>query len=208
MVKTCDVAFKYPSIQFRFPDISCEAGQVLLVSGASGKGKTTLLHLLAGLLRPWSGAIYIGGTDIARLSARKADRFRGSEIGIIFQQSHFVESLSVLDNILLAANMSGAPVRKEKALQLLRMLNIDEQAHKLPAHLSQGQQQRVSIARALINSPALILADEPTSSLDDTHCERVADLLGVHAQQAHAALVIVTHDQRLKQYFPQSIELI
>lgn len=207
MISTNNIRFAYPAIQFHFPDISCKAGDTLMITGSSGTGKTTLLHLLGGLLKPRSGAITIGETDITNLSARKSDKFRGQRIGIIFQQPHFVASLNVKDNLLLAPYLANKSVKENRADELLNQLGISEQQYKKTYTLSQGQQQRVSIARALMNNPALILADEPTSSLDDGNCIKVAELLQHQAKQANAALVIVTHDQRLKQIFHQTVHL-
>lgn len=209
MLQTRRLRFAYsPAMSFHFPDIYCSAGEVLLITGASGKGKTTLLHLLAGILTPSQGTIAIGSTNIAKLNGKKSDAFRGKNIGIVFQQSHFVQSLNVLENLLLAQWLSGNKRDRVKAMAMLEQLNIAGQADKKTAKLSQGQQQRVSIARALINEPRLILADEPTSSLDDEHCMQVARLLEEQSAQSEAALVIVTHDQRLKNIFQHSIQLI
>jgi len=208
MLQTSDLSFAYSAqTAFRFPNLFCAAGDALLITGGSGKGKTTLLHLLGGLLPPGSGSIHINGTDLVRLSARKLDHFRGQHIGLIYQRSHFVAALSVLDNLLLAPYLSGRKPNKQRAMELLQQLDIAEQAEKRPDQLSLGQQQRVSIARALINLPALILADEPTSSLDDENTQLVADLLKQQAAAVNAALLIVTHDQRLKTQFPHSIQL-
>jgi putative ABC transport system ATP-binding protein len=208
MLTTRSLQFSYGNGQtFQFPDIHCTAGETLLITGSSGKGKTTLLHLLAGILRPAAGEILIDGTDIVSLKERRLDEFRGKNIGIVFQQSHFVQSLNVLDNILLASYLPGHAVNIQRAGSLLQALNLAEKIHKKPAALSQGQQQRVSIARALVNHQKLILADEPTSSLDDEHCNIVAAMLKEQAALAHAALVVVTHDQRLKSLFENIISL-
>lgn len=207
MLQTKNIHFSYPGIQFQFPDINCVAGEVILVTGSSGKGKTTLLHLLSGLLKPTNGTIKIGETDITQLNAGRLDTFRGNNIGIIFQQPHFVASLSLVENLLLAPYFSGNTVKKDRVNELLYQLNITDQATKKPSKLSQGQQQRASIARALMNSPAVVLADEPTSSLDDHNCIKVAELLQQQANITNTALVIVTHDQRLKQIFHQTVHL-
>jgi len=208
MISTQNIQFAYhAAAAFRFPDLACAAGETLLVTGASGTGKTTLLHLLAGLLSPKSGKIKVRDTDLAQLSGRALDQFRGRHIGIVFQQAHFVAALSVLDNLMLAGWLSQKKKDATKAKTLLERLGIAEQAAKKPAQLSIGQQQRAAIARALMSDPTLLLADEPTSSLDDQNAQLVADLLREQAQQAGAALLIVTHDQRLKQLFTQHIEL-
>jgi putative ABC transport system ATP-binding protein len=207
MIESKNLAFSYPGLPFHFPDIFCKKGEVLLVTGSSGKGKTTLLHLLGGLQQPTSGTISINGTNITALSTMKLDQFRGAQIGIIFQQPHFVASLNILQNLELASSLANKKIDTDKAKQLLSQLAIGDQAFKKPSKLSQGQLQRASIARALMNQPSLLLADEPTSSLDDANCEAVASLLAEQAAKNNAALIIVTHDQRLKQLFHQSIEL-
>jgi lipoprotein-releasing system ATP-binding protein len=208
MISTKNIRFSYgKGTDFSFPDITARQGNSLLITGGSGKGKTTLLHLLGGLLRPQQGEVLIDDTNISTLSEKQLDRFRGKNIGIVLQQAYFMASLSVVDNVSLASWLATGTEAKEKATQLLEQLGLKEHLHKLPSQLSIGQQQRVSIARALINSPKLLLADEPTSSLDDENAFVVADMLSALAAQFGTALVIVTHDQRLKDRFPNQISL-
>jgi len=208
MIKTKDLAFSYQGkVNFNFPDIQIENGETLLITGGSGKGKTTLLHLLGGLLRPKNGSILIDETPIATLSDKKLDQFRGKNIGLVLQQSHFVEAFSVLENISMASWLATGKKSEEKAKSLLKQLDLEDQMHKLTSELSIGQQQRVSIARALINEPKLLLADEPTSSLDDENAFKVADLLSNLSKEYKASLIIVTHDQRLKDRFFNQISL-
>ena len=208
MIRTKDLRFSYgKGTAFNFPDIASGNGETLLITGGSGKGKTTLLHLLGGLLRPQSGEIYIEDTNIAALPEGKLDHFRGKNIGLVLQQSYFVASLSVLENVVLASWLASGKHATEKAKHLLEQLDLSDQMHKLPSRLSIGQQQRVSIARAIINEPKLLLADEPTSSLDDDNAYKVADMLSGLAKQYNTALVIVTHDQRLKDRFTNQISL-
>lgn len=208
MIQTGNLRFTYgKGTDFTFPDIETPAGQSLLITGGSGKGKTTLLHLLGGLLRPQQGEVLIDGTNIATLSEKQLDSFRGKNIGIVLQQAYFVAALSVLDNVVLASWLATGTQATEKAAALLEQLGLKNHLHKLPSQLSIGQQQRVSIARALINSPKLLLADEPTSSLDDENAFVVADMLSNLAKQFGTALVIVTHDQRLKDRFPNQVAL-
>ncbi|WP_454489583.1 ABC transporter ATP-binding protein [Chitinophaga lutea] len=185
----------------------CNAGEILLVTGRSGAGKTTLLHLLAGLLRPSRGTINVAGSPIQSLSAAAMDTFRGRHIGLIFQASHFVASLSLRDNLRLPGVMSQRPTTTMRIDELAGKLGITALLHKRPSQLSQGEQQRASIARALMPHPELVLADEPTASLDDHHCAAVAALLADQAREQQTALVIVTHDSRLKDIFPQQITL-
>lgn len=208
MIQTQNITFSYAGkVNFVFPDIRTESGETLLITGGSGKGKTTLLHLLGGLLRPKSGTIFIGETEISKLSAKRLDQFRGKNIGLVLQQSHFVEAFSVLENISMASWLATGKKSEEKAKSLLKQLDLEDQMYKLTSQLSIGQQQRVSIARALINEPKLLLADEPTSSLDDENAFKVADLLSNLSKDYKASLIIVTHDQRLKDRFSNQISL-
>ncbi|MDX2245649.1 MAG: ATP-binding cassette domain-containing protein [Bacteroidia bacterium] len=208
MLSSQSLVFSYPEGQsFHFPDILCEKGQSLLVLGESGKGKTTFLHLLAGLLIPQSGEVRVGDTSIFSLKSGARDTFRGRNIGIVFQRAHFITALSVRDNLLMAQYLAKKPQDPRVAETLLNRLGLEHKSTARPHRLSQGEQQRVAIARALINHPAVILADEPTSALDDRNSAAVADLLEAQASQAGAALVIVTHDVRLKNRFPNQVIL-
>lgn len=208
MIQTKNLAFSYQGkVNFNFPDITLNNDEALLITGGSGKGKTTLLHLLGGLLKPQSGSILIGDKNIENLSDKNLDQFRGENIGLILQQSHFVAAFSVLENVVLASWLATGKKAEEKAKSLLAELGLSDQINKLTSHLSIGQQQRVSIARALINEPKLLLADEPTSSLDDENAFKVADLLSQLSKEYKASLIIVTHDQRLKDRFSNQIIL-
>ena len=208
MIVTKNIRFSYgKGAAFSFPDVAAASGESLLITGGSGRGKTTLLHLLGGLLRPQAGEVVIDDSNIATLSDKKLDHFRGQYIGLVLQQAYFVASLNVLENVVLASWLATGKKATDKAKQLLQELGLKGHEHKLPSQLSIGQQQRVSIARALINSPKLLLADEPTSSLDDENAFIVANMLTELAKQYGTALVIVTHDQRLKNIFPNQISL-
>ncbi|MEM6633717.1 MAG: ATP-binding cassette domain-containing protein [Bacteroidota bacterium] len=208
MLEAKGITFAYnPNQSFAFPEISCQAGTPLLILGESGKGKTTLLHLLAGLLRPSSGSIQVADTQLETLSTQQLDQFRGRHIGVIFQAAHFVSALSVQENLVMAQYLAGVKPNKEKISSLMERLGLREKLGQKPFRLSQGQQQRVAIARALVNQPKVILADEPTSSLDDTNCYRVLEILEEQANEARAALIIVTHDYRLKEKFPHQVLL-
>lgn len=208
MLVTNQLTFDYgPTKLFTFPDVNCPDRQTLLILGRSGTGKTTLLHLLALLLRPTGGAVVINQTDLTKLSAAQTAAFRAKHVGIVYQKPHFVSSLSVIDNLLLANYLANKPQDKNRARALAAQLGFDAQLNKKNHQLSQGEQQRVSIARAVMNQPDIILADEPTSSLDDENTSRVVDLLRQQSEQIGASLIVVTHDQRLKDAFQNRIEL-
>ncbi len=207
ILKTSNLRHSYGDTALAFPDIVLEEGGELLITGDSGKGKTTLLHLLGGLLKPQQGSIEVAGKPISSLSARQLDRFRAEKIGIVLQESHFVKSVTVFENLCLASWLATGKRKEERARELLESLGITEHQNKLPAQLSIGQQQRASIARALVNRPAILLADEPTSSLDDTNSAKVVRLLREVSAQTGAALMIVTHDSRLKNVFQNRVML-
>lgn len=209
MISTSNITFSYNKDQiFHMPDLYCEAGNTILITGDSGKGKTTYLHILGGLLQPTSGAIEINKENMLALSEKKLDKFRGKNIGIVFQKSHFVSALTVLENLEMASWLATGNKNSARAKRLLEQLDVANQVNKLPSQLSIGQQQRVSIARALMNEPKVLLADEPTSSLDDKNAEKVIELLTSLSNEYKAALVIVTHDSRIKEKFINKITLI
>lgn len=204
MITTTNLTYQYPgSPPISFPDITVEAGHALLVCGESGCGKTTLLHLLAGLRQPTTGKVIVDGENISDFTVARIDQFRGKHIGIVYQQSYFIESLSVLDNLLLSPYSESW----SKLKGIAKRFNISELLPRYPHQLSVGQQQRASIARAVMNKPKLLLADEPTSALDNKSCGLVIDLLLEEALAQDAALIIVTHDDRLRAEINNSIEL-
>ena len=208
MITSRNLQFSYsPQKQFAFPDISCADKEALLILGQSGRGKTTFLHLLALLLKPDSGNIHIDNKELSGLSHTERTNIRAKSLGIIYQRAHFVGALSVLDNILLSNYLAGNKQDQEKAAYLAEQLGFADHLHKKTTQLSQGEQQRVSIARALMNNPNVILADEPTSNLDDNNCQKVVELLKNQAFSIGASLVVVTHDQRLKDEFPNQVFL-
>ena len=204
-----NITFSYSKEQlFHMPNLYCSAGSTILITGDSGKGKTTYLHILAGLLQPTTGEILINGTSMVSLSESKRDKFRGQNIGVVFQKSHFISALTVLENLEMASWLALGKKNTERAIKLLEQLDITKQANKLPSQLSIGQQQRVSIARALMNEPKVLLADEPTSSLDDKNANKVIELLTSLSKEYKAALIIVTHDGRIKEKFINQITLV
>ena len=206
MLETKNLRFKYDNdSELSFPDIKTSK-ENLLILGASGVGKTTFLHLLSGLLKPLEGEIDLIGTPISKLTMSEMDRFRGKNIGIVFQKPHFINSLTVKENLQLAQYISKK-IDKTRINSLLESLGIEDKANKKTLNLSQGEKQRVAIALAIVNSPKLILADEPTSSLDDLNCDKVISLLKDQAAKYKAKLIIITHDYRLKKHFKNTLSL-
>lgn len=209
MIKTKDLAYAYSGEQpIRFPDITCEVNEHALILGPSGTGKTTLLHLLGGLLTPTEGTITIGDTQVDQLHGYALDKFRGENIGIVFQKPHFIRSLTALENLLLAQTLAGHKNDAPAALSLMERLSIGDKAKSMTHTMSIGEQQRLAIARALINRPAIILADEPSSALDDQNCSLMISLLKQVATEENANLIVVTHDSRIKDMIDKKIELL
>lgn len=207
MIKTKGVEFNYDNqVFFKFQDIDLKSSENLLIIGSSGIGKTTLLHLLAGLLESSSGSIKLFEKELNDLSSHQLDRFRKNNIGIVFQRPHFVNSLTVKENLQLAQYIANKK-DNNRIENILKNLNILDKSDKKTNQLSQGEKQRASIALAIVNSPKLILADEPTSSLDDINCDNVIKLLKKQATDFGAQLIVITHDSRLKKHFKNSIEL-
>lgn len=184
------------------PNWQVEQGAHWLLLGPSGSGKTTLLHVLAGILKPAAGSVSIAGQDMGVLSPAALDRFRGQHIGIVLQRLHLMTSLNVTDNLLLAQYLAGLPQDRTRVRDVLASLDLADKAGAMPYELSHGQAQRVAVARAVVNRPQLLLADEPTSNLDDGRCLQALDLLESQARVCNATLVIATHDQRTRARMP------
>ena len=203
---TSKLAFSHgASNVWAFDDISLVRGEHLLILGGSGSGKTTLLHLLSGLLRPSAGEIFIEGNDIASMKKIRVDEIRGLKIGMIFQRPHFITSLSVRENIELARQLPTSIKGESNIDAILDQLNIKHLSDNKTNTLSEGEKQRVGIARALANNPILLLADEPTSALDDENCDAVIQLLIASSKKSNCSLVVVTHDARVKPYFKNQL---
>jgi ABC-type lipoprotein export system ATPase subunit len=191
----------------RVPDWRAGQGAHWLVLGPSGSGKTTLLHILAGILRPYAGRVEVAGAELTGMNGSALDRFRGQHIGLVMQRLHLVGSLTVMDNLLLAQYLAGVPQDRERVREVLASLDIADKTGAHPHELSFGQAQRVAVARAVVNRPQLVLADEPTSNLDDARCLQALELLQGQARACNATLVIATHDQRIRARVPDHYEL-
>jgi putative ABC transport system ATP-binding protein len=193
--------------QFRLAD-----GEEVALTGSSGSGKTTLLHLIAGILTPDAGKIVFnlgsdGEVDITRLSEARRDVFRGRHLGYIFQAHHLLPGFTALENVRLGMSFSGRKPEAAWAQHLLKEVGLGERLHYPPAKLSVGQQQRVAVARALANRPKVVLADEPTGSLDAANAQQVLELIRRLCREVSAALLLVSHDARVTAQLGRTVEL-
>ena len=174
-----------------------ERGEFVAIIGASGSGKSTLLHLIGGVDRPTSGKVFIDGTDIYELNADKLAIFRRRQVGLIYQFYNLIPILNVVENITLPCRLDGKEVKEERLEELLEILNLKNRKEHLPNQLSGGQQQRVSIGRAIVNYPAIVLADEPTGNLDSKASREIIDLLKMSNQKYNQTVILITHDENV-----------
>jgi len=204
MIHIQQLTFQYTtaSTPIHFSDWQLPQGEQALILGASGSGKTTLLHLLGGLLNPQKGQLVVGDKDLSQLKRAQLDTYRGRNIGLVFQKPHLVNALTLEQNLLLAQYMAGLKQDKKKVEEVLSSLGLIPRKKALVHTLSLGEAQRAAIARAVLNKPKVILADEPTSSLDDENCGKVLHILQQQAQAHQATLIIATHDKRVKDIIP------
>lgn len=187
-------------------DLEIKTGEIVALLGKSGSGKSTLLSLIAGLDLPDSGKVLIDDTDLFKLSDEERARFRGKNIGIIFQQFHLVNHLNAFENISLSLEINN---KKDNSLirQWLAEMGLTERSHHLPSTLSGGEQQRVAIARALIFNPKLILADEPTGNLDNETAKQITKLLFDSVRKLKTTMILVTHDRELAELADRIVTL-
>ncbi|MDR9366658.1 MAG: ABC transporter ATP-binding protein [Balneolaceae bacterium] len=206
MIHFRNVHHVYPSqTEIFFPDLRLNEGNYRVILGNSGSGKTTMLHILAGLLRPTNGEVWFDDMDLYKKKEAERDRFRGQYVGVVFQQVNLIPALTISENIMLAQYMANHPKDRNHILELLDDLDIADKADSYPHELSYGQSQRAGIARAVVNNPKLLLVDEPTSNLDDRRSNQVLSLLKKQAAVHNSVLIIATHDQRVKDQFPNCI---
>lgn len=176
---------------------SVEKGEFVAIIGASGSGKSTLLHLIGGVDRPTSGKVYIDGKDIYTLNDDNLAIFRRRQVGLIYQFYNLIPVLNVSENITLPTKLDGRKVNEAKLNDLLKTLGLEKRKNNLPNQLSGGQQQRVSIGRAMMNEPALMLADEPTGNLDSKASEEIISLLRLSNKKYNQTVIIITHDEKI-----------
>ncbi len=186
---------------------SVEKGEFVAIVGASGSGKSTLLHLLGGVDRPTSGKVFIDNKDIYALNDDALAIFRRREIGIIYQFYNLIPILNVLENILLPCDLDKKSVPESRKQEVLQTLNLENRISHLPNELSGGQQQKVSIGRAIINNPALVLADEPTGNLDSKASDEIVSLLKMSNQKFKQTIIMITHDLEIAKYADRIITI-
>jgi putative ABC transport system ATP-binding protein len=194
-------------------DISLDInkGEFVSIVGPSGNGKSTLLNMITGIDRPSDGQVVVTGRDIHAMSENELAKWRGQEVGIIFQFFQMLPSLSLLQNVVLPmefAKKFNASERRDRAMHLLEMVGLDDQANKLPSMVSGGQQQRAAIARALSTDPPLLVADEPTGNLDTVTAQQVFDLFINLVEEQGKTMLMVTHDKELADRIPRKIEIV
>jgi ABC-type lipoprotein export system ATPase subunit len=190
---------RLPVIDIEAYDV--EAGEQLAMVGRSGCGKTTLLHVIAGISRPDSGRVIMDGWDVTRLTEAESDQFRAEKVGYVFQTFNLLAGFSALENVLLGMTFAGKRSSRSRAHQLLERVGLDHRTTHKPSMLSVGEQQRVAVARALANRPKLLLADEPTANIDSANQQQVIDLLRETCSEENVALLIVTHSPEVADQF-------
>lgn len=176
---------------------SVEKGQFVAITGPSGSGKSTLLHLLGGVDKPTSGKVLVNGTDVYAQDETQLAIFRRRQVGLIYQFYNLIPVLNVVENMTLPVLMDGRKVNEERLEELLSVLSLKERQSHLPNQLSGGQQQRVSIGRALMNAPAVVLADEPTGNLDSKNSQEIMELLKYSNEKYDQTLIMITHDENI-----------
>ena len=213
MIEVNNVTFGYRIGDFRIdiPKLGVEAGEKVAVIGPSGRGKTTLLHLLAGVLVPSAGRIAVDGTDVSALSREDRQDYRALRMGTMFQEFELLAYLDVIDNVLLPYRISPVLTlddeARERAKALVHEVGLDGKQRRYPGHLSQGERQRIAVCRALVTRPAILLGDEPTGNLDPDNRDHIMDTLWRYSDETEAPLVVVTHDHELLGRFDRTIDV-
>jgi len=211
MISISQLTFTYGdgTFRLRIPQLALQSGESAVIVGPSGSGKTTLLNLIAGILSGCKGEITVGSTNVHRLNDNERRLFRLQNVGQVFQDFQLIDYLSVLDNVLLPCrihpSVSVTKPLRERACLLLNSLEMSQFKRRSVTRLSQGERQRVAICRALLLSPQIVLADEPTGNLDPANAERIVQLLLTETERSGATLMMVTHDHSLLRHFDHVI---
>ena len=207
-LRTHNLSVQYgPEVALTYPDLHLKAGEMLAITGPSGTGKTTLLHLLAGLLRPTSGEVHYGTLNLVGASETARERFRRRNVGYVFQDFHLMPGLSALENVELGLRVAGANQPHLRAQETLKRLDLGHRLNQRPGQLSTGERQRVAVARAVAHRPGLLLVDEPTAHLDRNRAGAAMNLLLEAAAGLGATLIVVTHDPLVADSLPTRLEL-
>lgn len=210
MIKIEDIHKSYGNVEvLKGIDLSVEKGEIISIVGASGAGKTTLLQIIGTLEKPDKGNIIINNTDVNALSEKKLSEFRNSNIGFVFQFHHLLPEFTALENILMPAMIKQTPRKEmeERARLLMDFLKISHRAGHKPSELSGGEQQRVAVARALINTPAVVLADEPSGNLDSVNARELHNLFFELRRQYNQTFIIVTHNEEFAEMADRKITM-
>ena len=186
---------------------SVKRGEFVAIVGSSGSGKSTILHLIGGVDRPTSGKVYIEGKDVYSLNEENLAIFRRRQVGLIYQFYNLIPILNVVENITLPCDLDGKKVEKTRIDEILKVLGLENRKNNLPNELSGGQQQRVSIGRALINNPAIILADEPTGNLDSKSSDEIVELLKVSNKKYNQTIIMITHNLEIAKIADRVIKI-
>lgn len=189
------------------PSFEVKAGEQVVLVGRSGCGKTTLLHCIAGIAEVSAGRIVVDGVELTRLSEAGRDALRADKMGYVFQTFNLLQGFSALENVVLGMTFGNGRADNDRARQLLERVGLADRMHHLPGTLSVGEQQRVAVARALANRPRLLLADEPTASVDATNQQSIIDLLRETCREEHVTMLLVTHAPEVARQFPRVVPL-
>jgi putative ABC transport system ATP-binding protein len=209
ILKVTDIQKSYPlpgggTVQILdVPNLKVEVGEQVVLLGQSGGGKTTLLHIIAGITTPDKGSILLDGIELTKLSEQGRDRVRAAKLGYVFQTFNLLPGFTALENVRLGMTFGNGKHDLARATRLLERVGLGDRLHYKPSQLSVGQQQRISVARALANRPRLLLADEPTANVDAANQQKIIDLIRETCQEEQIALIMVTHDLKLAQQFPR-----
>jgi putative ABC transport system ATP-binding protein len=197
-----------PFTALRGVDLRIQSGEFVAIVGPSGSGKSTLINMITGIDRPTTGEVYVAGERLTRLSENRLAKWRGTNVGVVFQFFQLLPTLTILENVIMPMNYCGTYKgrRHERAMEMLRLVEVQETAENYPSQISGGQQQRAAVARALVNDPKLIVGDEPTGNLDAVSAGLVFELFEELVQQGKT-IVMVTHDRELASRIPRVEEV-